>query len=73
MRPDATPHDVSLALPDWPAVLERGSSIVGPGHLKDAGGTLDAFDSEAFAEGPPPLMVFRKLRDGNQEGSLLVK
>ena len=73
MRPDAPPHDVNIALPDRRTVLEGSSSIVCPGHLEDAGGPFYAFDSEAFAEAPSPLKVFHKLRDGSQEGCLLVR
>jgi len=36
VRPDATPHDVSLALPDRRPILESGPPIVRPGHLEDA-------------------------------------
>ena len=59
--------------PDWLAVLEGGSSIVSPGHLENAACSLDALDSEAFAETPPSSKVFHKLRDGNQKGRLLVR
>ena len=73
MRPDAAPHDVRLAFSDGLPILESGAPIVCPGHLEDAASSPDALDSEAFAEAPPSLKVFHKLRDGDQEGCLLVR
>ena len=44
-----------------------------PNSSRRSGGTLDPFDSEPFTEGPPVSRVCHKLRDGNQEGCLLVR
>ena len=73
MRPDAAPHDVRLAFSDRLPILESGASVVCPGHLEDTSGPFDAFDSEAFAEGPSSFKVFHKLRDSSQEGCLLAR
>jgi hypothetical protein len=50
MRPDPSPNDVGLAFAKRGSVLERGPPIVGPGHLEDGCGTLDALDPQAQAK-----------------------
>jgi hypothetical protein len=71
MGPDAPPDDVRLAFSDRVAVLKRGPSVVIPGQLEDAGGALDAFDSETLAETTAALKILDNLSDRGQKSWLL--
>lgn len=50
MGADSTPDDVRLAGVNFLAVLEGRPTVIGPGHLPDAGVPLDALDAEAGME-----------------------
>src|SRR5438270_3056354 len=69
---DATPHDVRLARHDLGAVLKGGSAVGCPGHLPDAGMSLDALDTEAGAKGLALSQLRDEVADGGAESALLV-
>jgi hypothetical protein len=71
MGPDAPPDDVRLAFSDRVAVLKRDPSVVIPGQLEDACGSLDAFDSETLAKTTAALKILDKLSDRGQKSCLL--
>ena len=62
---------MSVAFPDWVAVLERRPPIIGPCHLEYAGGPLDSLDSETLAKAPPAVEILYELADRDEEGCLL--
>lgn len=71
MGPDPPPHNVSLALDYFVAVLERRSAVIGPGHFEHSRRTLNAFNSQALSEGSALSEIVDELRHRGQEQHLL--
>ena len=71
MGTDPAPDNVGLTHTDWLTVLEGGSPVVCPCHLKDPGRAFDALDTKPGPEPSATSQVLNEVCNGFQEGRLL--
>lgn len=65
------PDHVRLPLDLLYSILESSAPVLGPGHLEDALGALDALDAKPFPEGPLRLEILHELGYGKLEALLI--